>query len=69
MLEFKKIRGKIENVIDDIINQTFSNKKYETSTMQRITNVCSEEIVKQCQVVISEEYLKEFKLIAETIIL
>ena len=68
-IEFKTFKSKIEQVIDEVINQMFQNQKYEASNMQKMVNQCSEQIIKQCQVTIGENEMKDLKLIAETIIL
>ena len=69
IIEFKQYKDRIENVIDDAVNEMFMNRKYETSSMQKLVNQCSEQIIKNCQQKIGEDEMKDIKLVAETIIL
>ena len=56
MRPFTDIKTRVEDVVDTVIRRHFGNKHYEARTMQSLVNLASEEIIKQCQEEISQNY-------------
>ena len=61
---FSEIKAKIEDVIDTVVQKNFNNKPYEAKNIQHLVNLASEEIIKQCQEEISQNYKFMSTLIA-----
>ena len=64
MRPFGDIKNKIEDVIDSVVQKNFHGKSYDAKDIQRLVNLASEEIIKQCQEEISTDYKFMSTLIA-----
>ena len=56
MRPFSDIKTRVEDVVDTVVRRHFSNKSYESRSMQSLVNLASEEIIKQCQEEVSPNY-------------